>query len=174
MNCILYKSIKRARCRWLTPIILATQETEIRRIAVWSQPGQISRIVAWATVPGLQAVFFWSKVELHVLFCLRPPLSFSSVSWIGSQMVLWQSPESMCHSFGDHVFCCLVRQMSHFLIHNPWPGMVTGKWAWSHCWLTDGLLAAWCCLSLLSVVPGVRSGWARWQYPWWLKSGVLA
>jgi hypothetical protein len=30
-----------ARCWWLTPIILATQETEIRKIAVWSQPTNI-------------------------------------------------------------------------------------------------------------------------------------
>jgi hypothetical protein len=30
-----------ARQQWLTPVILATQEAEIRRIMVWSQPGQI-------------------------------------------------------------------------------------------------------------------------------------
>jgi hypothetical protein len=30
-----------ARCWWLTPVILATQEVEIRRIVVRSQPGQI-------------------------------------------------------------------------------------------------------------------------------------
>jgi hypothetical protein len=30
-----------ARCWWLTPVILATQEVEIRRITVRSQPGQI-------------------------------------------------------------------------------------------------------------------------------------
>jgi hypothetical protein len=29
------------RCWWLTPVVLATQETEIRRIAIWRQPGQI-------------------------------------------------------------------------------------------------------------------------------------
>jgi hypothetical protein len=29
------------RCQWLTPIILATQEAEIQRIMVQSQPGQI-------------------------------------------------------------------------------------------------------------------------------------
>jgi hypothetical protein len=28
-------------CRWLTSVILATQEAEIRRIAVGSHPGQI-------------------------------------------------------------------------------------------------------------------------------------
>jgi hypothetical protein len=30
-----------AGCQWPTPIILATQEAEMRRIAVQSQPGQI-------------------------------------------------------------------------------------------------------------------------------------
>jgi hypothetical protein len=30
-----------AECQWLTPIILATQEAEIRRITFRSQPGQI-------------------------------------------------------------------------------------------------------------------------------------
>jgi hypothetical protein len=30
-----------AGCQWLTPVILPTQEAEIRRMAVQSQPGQI-------------------------------------------------------------------------------------------------------------------------------------
>jgi hypothetical protein len=30
-----------AGCQWLTPVILATQDTEIRRIVVQSQPRQI-------------------------------------------------------------------------------------------------------------------------------------
>jgi hypothetical protein len=32
---------KMARCPWLTPVILATWEAEIRRIEIQSQPGQI-------------------------------------------------------------------------------------------------------------------------------------
>jgi hypothetical protein len=40
LNKILVKKFQIARHQWLTPIILATQEAEIRRIAVRSQPGQ--------------------------------------------------------------------------------------------------------------------------------------
>jgi hypothetical protein len=32
---------RQARHQWLTPVILATQEAEVRRITVLSQPGQI-------------------------------------------------------------------------------------------------------------------------------------
>jgi hypothetical protein len=35
------RSSNGARCQWLTPIILATQEAEIRKTVVQSQPGQI-------------------------------------------------------------------------------------------------------------------------------------
>jgi uncharacterized protein (DUF736 family) len=37
----LIKDLKLAGCWWLIHIILATQEAEIRRIEVWSQPGKI-------------------------------------------------------------------------------------------------------------------------------------
>jgi hypothetical protein len=33
--------MERVRHQWLMPVILATQETEIRKIGVQSQPGQI-------------------------------------------------------------------------------------------------------------------------------------
>jgi hypothetical protein len=36
-----YKNLHRARHQWLTPVILAIQEAEIRRITVQSQHGQI-------------------------------------------------------------------------------------------------------------------------------------
>jgi hypothetical protein len=38
----LTKICREARRWWLTPVILAIQETEIRRITVRSQPGQIA------------------------------------------------------------------------------------------------------------------------------------
>jgi hypothetical protein len=33
--------LKSARSRWLTPVILATQEAEIRRIVIEAKPGKI-------------------------------------------------------------------------------------------------------------------------------------
>jgi hypothetical protein len=38
--CFLFLNIAAGR-RWLTPVILATQEAEIRKITIRSQPGQI-------------------------------------------------------------------------------------------------------------------------------------
>jgi predicted P-loop ATPase len=38
---IFFKTLNRTERQWLTPVILATQETEIRRMAVQSQPRQI-------------------------------------------------------------------------------------------------------------------------------------
>jgi hypothetical protein len=37
----LYKCGHLAGCQWLTPVILATQEAEIRKIEIWSQPRKI-------------------------------------------------------------------------------------------------------------------------------------
>jgi hypothetical protein len=41
--CSVIKTELKAGCQWLTPIILATQEAEIRRIVVGSQPREIVR-----------------------------------------------------------------------------------------------------------------------------------
>jgi hypothetical protein len=34
------KEVRSDSCQWLMPVVLATQEAEIRRILVWSQLGQ--------------------------------------------------------------------------------------------------------------------------------------
>jgi hypothetical protein len=38
-----FKKLGVAKCRWLMPVILATQKAEIRRIMVHSQSGEIVR-----------------------------------------------------------------------------------------------------------------------------------
>jgi hypothetical protein len=40
ITCMIIWKLQRARCQWLIPIILDTQEADIRRITVCSQPGQ--------------------------------------------------------------------------------------------------------------------------------------
>jgi hypothetical protein len=37
----MFQKARIAGCRWLTPVILVTQEAEIRRITVQSQPREI-------------------------------------------------------------------------------------------------------------------------------------
>jgi hypothetical protein len=79
------KSKARARCWWLPPVILATQEAEIRRITVQGQPGQIvhktlsrkntkkgwwngSRCRPWVQTPLLQRYILEAQ-KLGTKFC---------------------------------------------------------------------------------------------------------
>jgi hypothetical protein len=59
------KMEKAARRQWLTPEILATQEAEIRRIVVWSEPGQNS-----SARPYLKKPF--TKIELVEWLKVKP------------------------------------------------------------------------------------------------------
>jgi hypothetical protein len=53
---------KGAGCWWLTPVILATQEAEIRGITVWSQPGQIVHETQSQKTHHKKGLVDWLKV----------------------------------------------------------------------------------------------------------------
>jgi hypothetical protein len=56
----------KAGCRWLTPVILATQEAEIRKIVFQSQPGQIEKKnPSPKRAGGLQGVGPEFKLQYH-------------------------------------------------------------------------------------------------------------
>jgi hypothetical protein len=50
-----------AGCLWLTPVILAPQETAVRRIEVRSQPGQIVRKTLILKNPSQKRLVTWLK-----------------------------------------------------------------------------------------------------------------
>jgi hypothetical protein len=52
-----------ARHQWLMPIILASQEAEIRRITVQSQPGQIVRETLSRKNPSQNKLVYWPKMK---------------------------------------------------------------------------------------------------------------
>jgi hypothetical protein len=56
------KNLKVARHQWLTPVILATQETESRRISVQSQRWQINLQDPISKVPNTKGLVEWLKV----------------------------------------------------------------------------------------------------------------
>jgi hypothetical protein len=55
--------IRLARCQWPTPVILATQEAEIRRTEVRRQPGQIVRKTLSQKTLHLKGLVEWLKVK---------------------------------------------------------------------------------------------------------------
>jgi hypothetical protein len=59
---VLLQNVKIARRWWLTPIILATQEAKVRKIAVQSQPGQIVRETLSLKNPPQKGLVEWPKV----------------------------------------------------------------------------------------------------------------
>jgi hypothetical protein len=59
------KILQQAGCLWLTPVILATQEAEIRRITVRNQPGQIVReTLSQKTLHKKLGWWRWLKVKV--------------------------------------------------------------------------------------------------------------
>jgi hypothetical protein len=61
-NSILKKSTGSAQQWWLTPVIPATQEAEIRRITVQSQPRQIVHKTLSQKNPSQKRLVEWLKV----------------------------------------------------------------------------------------------------------------
>jgi hypothetical protein len=59
----IYKKVSLAGCWWLIPVILATQETEIRRIAVQSQPRQIVHETLSRKYSSQKGLAEWLKVK---------------------------------------------------------------------------------------------------------------
>jgi hypothetical protein len=64
-------SLSAARHWWLTPIILTTQEEEIRRILIQSQPGQIVCETLSQKNPSHKKKGWWSGSRLGPEF--KPP-----------------------------------------------------------------------------------------------------
>jgi hypothetical protein len=58
-----FKKNKVAGCWWLMPVILASQETEIRRIVVQSQPRKIVHKTLSRKYPSQKGLEEWLKVK---------------------------------------------------------------------------------------------------------------
>jgi hypothetical protein len=57
------------RCKWLMPIISAIEETEIRRIKFWSQPGQIVSKTLSQKYPAQNSAGVVAQVVEHLPKC---------------------------------------------------------------------------------------------------------
>jgi hypothetical protein len=85
-SCSCFKVSVLARHRWLIPVILATQETEIRRVTVWSQCRQIvcetlsqknpSKKMTGGVAQGVGPEFkpqYWKKISF---------IPYIKISWL--------------------------------------------------------------------------------------------
>jgi hypothetical protein len=70
------KSNIQARHWWLTPVILATQEAEIRRIVVQSQPGQIVHEILSCKYPALKMAGEVAQVVEHLSSKTKAPVAY--------------------------------------------------------------------------------------------------
>jgi hypothetical protein len=61
-----FEIVHLAGCCWLTPVILATHEAEIRRIMVWSQPWQIVHKTLSQKIHHKKGLVEWLKLKIPV------------------------------------------------------------------------------------------------------------
>jgi hypothetical protein len=93
----LWTNKKTAECRWFTPIIPATQEAEIRRIVIWSQPRQtVYETLSWKN--STQPKKGWQR-EAQVVECL-----LSKCEVLNSNPILPMPPPPHTHTGTMHLF----------------------------------------------------------------------
>jgi hypothetical protein len=61
-----------ARHWWITPVILASPEAEIRKIVVRGQPGQIVRVTLSPKFPNQKRAGEWLKWESTCIASMKP------------------------------------------------------------------------------------------------------
>jgi hypothetical protein len=123
-----YRIYSWGRHQWLTLMILATQEAEIRRIEVWSQPGQMVReIVSWKYPTQNRAggvAKWWSACLASVRPYIQTPTlpspqqkktRFKSIQWFQCLGFIRDSFFSFCLWMGIFLSLCVSHK---FLLNN--------------------------------------------------------
>jgi hypothetical protein len=99
-----------ARCWWLMPVILVTQEAEIRRIVVQSQPGQIVVHETLSQKKKNHKKVWWHGLSGTVpVFCLFVCL-FMAV--LGFELRAWHL-QSRCSTASATQPCSLINNTFH-------------------------------------------------------------
>jgi hypothetical protein len=81
--------LKTVRHQWLTPVILATQEAEIRRIKVWNQPRQVVGETLSQKIPSQT----WSGSRVGPEFKLQYPKKKTKLWTVYSKTLTMTLPE---------------------------------------------------------------------------------